>query len=429
MKKSIEVKLYEPARIQRMFSRINWVDKPFISLAAWGRQSGKSVWMRMDAFAYCMNNKRKKVIWLSPIQAQSNLALEELFVMFESNRELWDHIVEKVDRRYPCIYFKNGSRLWFKSMDSGDNLRGGTYHRVYMDEAAYMKEEDIKTIVFPYVTRTKGRIVMVSTFKGRNWFWDWYLEGQDSDNKDRIISMKATYQDLTEFPEVIEHVENNIRPSMSKAEFAQEYLCNPTDSKSLFMDVEARVYTDELTTEDLECRRFVGIDVGFSQDYTVLTCINEHGKVIDIDRFHYKDSNMSNDQFRERIYQFLRKHETWLDTAHFERNNNQFLYDELFDGDELFRRTTLDFLVTPTTKSAMINHLIMLFDRGQIQIPKDKTLIQELYDFRGKMDLNTGTIRFAGDKGKHDDMVMSLAHAAYARFETLDGGTIEWHRG
>ena len=39
----------------------------------------------------------------------------------------------------------------------------------------------------------------------------------------------------------------------------------------------------------------------------------------------------------------------------------------------------------------------------------------------------TGNIKFSNDKGKHDDGVMSLAHACYCALEEMDGGVIEWH--
>ena len=434
MKKTVKLKMYEPAQIQKNAHRIAYEEEPFITLLAWGRQSGKSIYMKNDCFMYALNHPKSTVLFLSPIQDQSNKVMNELDAVFEEYRSTWELIIKKFDRKWNTFYFQNGSVLRFKSADSGDNLRGGTYDRVYLDEAAYMDLDFIQQVVFPFVTRTGGRLVMASTFKGKNWYWDWYNEGLDEGNWDRIKSMKATYRDLVEFPEVIDHVENNIRPNMSKASFAQEYLCEPVDGGTLFTDIEGCIR--EVTSEDVEGKRlFIGMDIGISQDYTVLTCVTEDNVIVDIDRFHYKDSNMTNDEFRKRIIDFVHKHYEWLHTGYFELNNNQFLYDELCDMDDKFMMKMLPMQVTPTSKPDMVNNLILLFDHGRIVIPNNeelkaevKELVKELYDFKGRKDLTTGNIRFAGDKNRHDDSVMSLSHATWCCFEELDGGFIEFHR-
>ena len=108
-------------------------------------------------------------------------------------------------------------------------------------------------------------------------------------------------------------------------------------------------------------------------------------------------------------------------------NNNELLYDELCEMSEVFTTRMLDVVVTPSNKPKMIHHLVWLFEKGLISVPNHEWLIAELYDFKGKQDSVTGNIRFSNDKGKHDDGVMSLAHACYCALEEMDGGVIEWH--
>ena len=70
----------------------------------------------------------------------------------------------------------------------------------------------------------------------------------------------------------------------------------------------------------------------------------------------------------------------------------------------------------------MIRNLVKLFEDKKIQIPRNNELLKELYDFKSKRNAITGNLQFQNTDGKHDDMVMSLAIAAYCAFEEQDGG-------
>ena len=60
--------------------------------------------------------------------------------------------------------------------------------------------------------------------------------------------------------------------------------------------------------------------------------------------------------------------------------------------------------------------------RRDISIPNNQELIKELYDFKSKRNPITGNLQFSNSEGRHDDMVMSLAIAAYCAKEEQDGG-------
>lgn len=274
----------------------------------------------------------------------------------------------------------------------------------------------------PMVTRTGGRVAMASTFNGRNWFWEWYQRGMKEDEWTSVKSIKRTFLDLKD--KDVHRTVMTIKKGMTEAQFAQEFLCRPVSASSLFSKVEDAV---NRRVPDEKRRLFIGVDIGISQDYTVLTCIDEDYSVVDIDRFHYRDDGMTHEELKDRIIAFVEKQGEWLQSGHFEVNNNELLYDELCEMSEVFTTRMLDVVVTPSNKPKMIHHLVWLFEKGLISVPNHEWLIAELYDFKGKQDSVTGNIRFSNDKGKHDDGVMSLAHACYCALEEMDGGVIEWH--
>lgn len=411
----MQIKLYKPTQPQKDFLKVLYEDKPFITLAAMGRQTGKTYSMMNDAVMRALNNKRHRIFWVAPIMEQSGKVMKDIEAMFVGHQDLFEKIIKRFDRKLHEIYFHNGSFIKFRSGEAGDNLRGATLDFIYIDEAAYQKQSFISEVLLPMVTRTNGRVCMASTFNGPNWFYDWYKDGQVESNWEQIKSIKRTYLDLND-PDV-EKTVLGIRKSMSKAEFEQEFLCRPVSANALFSNIEDAV-TDQLNT-DYE-RIYIGMDIGVAQDYTVLTAMTENYEVVDIHRFNYKEEGMDYDEFKQVIKDFYMKHDKKLAAAYFEMNNNDLLFDDLTDDERLYKM--IPFQTTAKSKPEMIRNLIKLFEDKVIKIPNNSDLIKELYDFKSKRNPITGNLQFSNTDGKHDDMVMSLAIAAYCLKEETDGG-------
>jgi len=413
----MQIKLYNPTQPQKDFYRLIHEDSPFISCIVAGRQTGKTFFMQNDAVMRALNNPKHRMFWVSPIQDQANKVMKDIEAMFANHQELWTQIVKRYDRKANEMYFYNGSFIKFRSADSGDNLRGATLDYIYLDEAAYMRLDFINEVLLPMVTRTNGKVCAASTFNGPNWFFEWYKEGQLEENWEQIKSIKRTYLDLKD-PDV-EKTVLGIKKSMTKAQFNQEFLCRPVSGNALFSNVEDAVVTEDFSNYE---RVYIGMDIGVAQDYTVLTALSENYEVIGIDRFNFKEEGMDSDEFKQRIKDFYLHYDQddRLAACYFEVNNNDLLFDDLTDDERLYKM--IPFHTTSKTKPIMIRNLIKLFEEKKIFIPNDSNLIKELYDFRSKRNPITGNLQFSNTEGKHDDMVMSLAIAAYCASEEQDGG-------
>ena len=411
----MQIKLYKPTEPQVDFHRLVHDDSPFISCLVAGRQTGKTFFMQNDCVMRALNNPKHRMFWVSPIQDQANKVMKDIEGMFSSHQDLWAKIIKRYDRKANEMYFYNGSFIKFRSADSGDNLRGATLDYIYLDEAAYMKLDFINEVLLPMVTRTGGKVSAASTFNGPNWFYDWYKEGQQEENWEQIKSIKRTYLDLND--DNVAKTVLGIKKSMTKAQFDQEFLCKPVSANALFSNVEDAV-VDKL---DTRCERtYIGMDIGVAQDYTVLTAMSDDYRVIDIDRFNYKEEGMDYEEFKARIKSFYLKHDNNLAAAYFEVNNNDLLFDDLTDDDRLYK--LIPFTTSAQSKPEIIRNLIKLFEDKVIKIPKNTDLIKELYDFKSKRNAITGNLQFSNTDGKHDDMVMSLAICAYCAAEEQDGG-------
>jgi hypothetical protein len=414
----MKLKLYNPTKPQVDFHTLVHEDKPFISCIVAGRQTGKTFFMQNDAIMRALNNPRHRMFWVSPIQDQANKVMKDIEAMFSKHQDLWTQIIKRYDRKANEMYFYNGSFIKFRSADSGDNLRGATLDYIYLDEAAYMKLDFINEVLLPMVTRTGGRVAASSTFNGPNWFYEWYKEGQAEENWHQIKSLKRTYLDLND-PKVDATV-LGIKKSMTKGQFDQEFLCKPVSANALFSNVEEAI--DRIGITEPYKRVYIGMDIGVAQDYTVLTAITEDYKVIAIDRFNFKEENMDSEEFKQRIKDFYlhQDKEGKLAAAYFEVNNNDLLFDDLTEDERLYKM--IPFNTTSKTKPLIVKNLMKLFEDKLITVPNHTELIKELYDFKSKRNPITGNLQFSNTEGKHDDMVMSLAIAAYCAFEEQDGG-------
>ena len=411
----MEIKLYNPTNPQKDFLKIIYDDKPFITLAAMGRQTGKTYAMMNDAVMRALNNKKHRMFWVSPIQDQANKVMKDVESMFSNHQDLFSEIITRFDRKHNEIYFYNGSFIKFRSSEAGDNLRGATLDFIYIDEAAFIKEAFINEVLLPMVTRTNGRVVMSSTFNGKNWYWDWYQRGLKKEDWGQIKSIKKTYLDLND--QKVEDTVLGIKKSMTKAQFDQEFLCRPVSSDALFSNIEDAVVEKIVERYD---RLYIGMDIGVAQDYTVLTAMTQDYEVIDMDRFNFKEQGMDSTEFKQRIKDFYLKHFEDLAAAYFEVNNNDLLFDEITDDDRMYK--LIPFHTTSKSKPEIIRNLIKLFEDNKIKIPNYEVLVKELYDYKSKRNPVTGNLQFSNTEGKHDDCVMSLAIAAYCAAEEQDGG-------
>lgn len=411
----MKLKLYKPTEPQKDFLKIIYEDKPFITLAAMGRQTGKTYAMMNDAVMRALNTPKHRMFWVSPIQDQANKVMKDIEAMFSNHQDVFEQIITRFDRKHNEIYFYNGSFIKFRSSEAGDNLRGATLDFIYIDEAAFIKEAFINEVLLPMVTRTNGRVVMSSTFNGKNWYWDWFVRGRDPENFEQVKSIKRTYLDLNDGD--VEKTVLGIKKSMTKAQFDQEFLCKPVSADALFSDIEEAV-SKEIPAEYE--RVYIGMDIGVAQDYTVLTAMTQDHHVIDIDRFNFKEEGLDSDGFKQRIKNFYLKHFDKLAAAYFEINNNDLLFDDITSDERMYKM--LPFQTTSSSKPDIIRNLIKLFEDRNIKIPDYDILVKELYDYKGKKNPITGNMQFSNTDGKHDDCVMSLAICAWCCTEEQDGG-------
>jgi len=437
MKDVQQIKLYEPSLPQQWANDVVYGKKPFITLMKYGRQTGKSYWALMDMILRGMNNKNQKIRFVTPSYSLASKHMQTIDNHFNGFEELKDKIFRKIRYKEQEYTFHNGTVASFLSAEAEDNLRGDTAHFMYIDEAAFIKETTYTEILLPMLTRTRGRLAMFSTPNGKNWFYDLYMKGMNKKNQDLVYSLSATYLDLSDQDDYqdILRVIMSLKDTMSTNAFNREVMGEFISDKSLFAGVAEARRTKEWYKEYFEAsvdvvngvrlapRKFIGIDIGVVNDYTVLTCIDEFNVVVDIDRFNMADEKYTHKEFKERIAKFYRKHEADLVSAYIEVNNKEILIDELVYEFKMSKLNPMRTLAS--NKATMVDVLIKLFDDYAITIPYNEQLEKELYAFSSVQNKVTGKWQYKGSDNINDDMVMSLVIACVCKDEELSSGYTE----
>ncbi|HPV08970.1 MAG TPA: terminase family protein, partial [Aggregatilineales bacterium] len=79
------------------------------------------------------------------------------------------------------ITLPTGGTIQVRSADRPDSLRGEGLDFLIIDEAAFVREEAWTEALRPALSDRQGRAVIISTPKGRNWFWRAYQRGMSGD--------------------------------------------------------------------------------------------------------------------------------------------------------------------------------------------------------------------------------------------------------
>ena len=369
-----------------------------------GRQVGKTSVAGQIALYLTMNNKNYKVGFFLPTFKQ---AKEQFGRIVKGLKGVSESIVtfNKTDLE---ISFCNGSVIKFWTSEN-DNCRGYTYKTIIVDEACFVKKDIFAAGILPTViislSNNTGKVLLTSTPKEKNWFYDYFIKGLDT-TQDMYKSITFTSEEGGLYKEKdLKAIKEMTPESIYKNEYLAEFI---EDGNGLFSYTNS-LYVgnkyEELSTNYTSKNQCVaGLDVGMENDYTVLTIMETvSGKVVFIKKWNKCDWYDT----LEEVVQIVKKY------------NNAKLFVEsngigampLQTLSKMYNNTK-KWVTSETSKVDIIQKLMKDLSLNEITIPKDEQLLKELNDF-GVKYVN-GKPRYAAIKG-NDDMVMSLAICNYNR--------------
>ena len=369
--------------------------------ACCGRRWGKSLtglnWLQEGNF-----NEGGQNWWVSPVYAQARAVYRRLL---NACHKFSHKIIRYKSDSELLIEWMNRSTLFFKSADRYENLRGEGLKRVVMDEAARQRRAVWEEIIRPAVSDTGGRVMFITTPKGKNWFFELYNRGHDPLYPEYASFTFPTADNPLVMKEDIEEAKRNLPLDV----FEQEYLATFLESAAGVFRNFRRCMTQEMMDPIRGLSYVIGLDLAKHTDFSVLSVFNQLGEQVYLERFNQLDYTFQEEKIRILASKY---------------NDAMIVMDVTGVGEPVFdalcNTTKLDihpYLFTNDSKRELIQHLMLAFEQENIKILSDKSSegrlqANELDIFEYRMN-DIGRVFYSAPSGYHDDIVVATALANY----------------
>jgi phage FluMu gp28-like protein len=383
-------------------------DKSKRIVACMGRQTGKTTTIAMKAIHFADTNPKVLVLITSPSLRQSMIMFDRIASFVFSSPYLRNKVVRATRT---LIQFENGSRII--ALPCSENLlRGYTANMVICDEAAFMPEEVITQVIFPMLSTTDGYAIFLSTPWGKDhFFYRAFVNPAYSVHKVRA----------NECPLITKEFLEEMRANMTREAFLMEYEAEFVEAlNSYFPQDLIRKCVELAQKHELELQTnleitfpkgeyYGGVDFGKLQDYSVLTVLKRDGDILKLIYMH---------QFPlETPYTQVIGH---LVRAHQKFGFAKIFVDQTGVGEPVLEeirnqgvRYVEGLKFTIQTKEELLTNLKMIMEQSRLAIPYHRRLCQQINEQQYEYS-KIGHLRFSHPENSHDDMLWSLALAAYA---------------
>jgi hypothetical protein len=390
-----------------------------VSLLA-GRQWGKSTILGADGAYYGATHANRQVYCVAPTLDQARIIFNEIAGHFR--RPPLSYLVDGKIVDYPFPHFKllNGTEFHGRGANAPQYIRGKRAHRVYADEASFIKDKTLTDVIEPMFTVTgkeaDSAFIPTSTPFGQGTFYEWYELGRQS--AEDYLSFRFTSEDNP-------FADRKLLARV-KERYGEDSLVWRTEYLALFPDSDMAVfpwrdiawayehwpYLDKENGQHLfpirsaRGHRYVqGVDLANRRDYFVSTILDVTDPLavplVHYDRMQGKDYPTYKSIVRDN-YSAYNTCDTLVDATSLGESVAQDLADIGAEGYKFG---------SAQQKAEVVYELKRMLSEHRLLIPYDRDIIDELRYFEYDITPNK-VIRMEASKG-HDDIVMSLALAAH----------------
>ncbi|MFN4033296.1 MAG: terminase large subunit domain-containing protein [Fimbriimonadales bacterium] len=367
-----------------------------VRVLACGRRWGKTEAIAAEIARALLGDAPREVLLVAPSHEQAMLGFERALEFLHRAG------ARPTVRRTPAPTLTLGkSKLWARSAARGGMLlRGRKAHLIIVDEAAYVPEQVVHEVLTPMLADTGGKLALVSTPRGKNYFYRLYQQGLDDGVHIWSLRSPSWHNPLLS-PTVLQMQAS----LMTQRQFQIEY-------GAQFLDEAGQVFRTEWVDRALMLQLYpegltvAGVDWARYHDYTALAVLHgsrEGAKLLDIRR-----------------WQGL----AWTEQAAVVARRIQMhaaarvLCDRTGVGDPLLEALQAagvphaeGVAFTQAFKQSLIENLALMLEGARLQLTPDPALLHELYHFEATPTQRGA--RLQASPGVHDDLVTALALAAW----------------
>jgi hypothetical protein len=372
-------------------------------VVACGSRFGKSVCAAMEGLAAAMQPAEHSVGWVvAPTYDLSERVFNQAAVVAASHLRHRIVSLKENERRLVIRNMGGGlSEIRGKSADNPISLLGEGLDWVIVDEASRLKPSIWENYLSQRLIDKEGWALLISTPKGKGYFFDLYKRGQNVDPDYQSWNMPSWANPLLD-REVIEQERERLPERVFRQEFGAEFI---EGSGAVFRNV--REAATGILQDPQRGEIYVGgLDLAKVEDFTVLVILNRKREVVFVDRFHRLDWSVQVARIKAATERYddvtLRVDSTGAGEP---------VYESLRQAGVQARA----YAFTQASKSALVNNLALMFERSEIVLPRPDLWpegIDELEAFEYSVT-DAGAVRTSAPSGVHDDCVVALALAAW----------------
>jgi hypothetical protein len=364
----------------------------------------------MEGLAAAMAPKAHSIGWVvAPTYDLADRVFRQI-VMIALERMKHRIVTMKEHERLLVIRNLGGglSEIRGKSADNPVSLLGEGLDWLIIDEASRLKPVIWESHLSQRLLDKKGWCLMISTPRGKGWFYDAWRRGQGPDRDPDFESWNGpSWSSPFLSKEMIELEEGRLPERVFRQEYGGEFL---EGSGQVFRYVREAATGDWQEPSNLRDRLYqyqIGLDLAKINDFTVMVVMDPATKaVVAVDRFHRLDWSIQIARIKALA---LKYHEAdvLVDTT----GAGEPIYEALCKED--IRVEPYPFTVK--SKAALIDFLALQFETRNIVLPKVELWpvgIEELEAFEYSVT-DQGHVRTSAPGGMHDDCVVALALAAW----------------
>lgn len=357
-----------------------------------GRRAGKTI-MAAELAVYSLLDG-KQVLLSSTSQDQADVFWEFVITWLQpliANKTAYKNEVRRI-LKY------NGGRIQVKTGSNPHALRSRGVDLLVLDECAYLEPDAWRKAGVPTLADRDGTAVFISSPKRRNWFFELYQQAV-ADTSGR---WQAWHFSTLANPLLPQSALDALLADMTEEDYQQEILAQFLEGQgAVFRYVDERCIGHKLPPYT---GRFVfGVDWAKERDYTVIVVIDTQTRaIVDYDRFNGVDWALQRGRLRT-LYDQWKPQLIWAESNSVGSPNIEALQRE---GLPVHK-----FETTATSKPALIESLVLAFDRAEIIALDDAKMKGEFMAYERKVSPTTGRSQYSAPVGLHDDIVMATALA------------------
>jgi hypothetical protein len=312
-----------------------------------------------------------------------------------------------INKNEHAVSFAGGGYVQIFSADRDVAMRGNAFHLVVVDEAAQVSEVTHEEVILPTLADHDGVEVLISTPKGRTWYFDEYTRA--AGDRSGLRSAWNAPSSANPHPNIRKAFHEAQRNCSAKT-FRQEWLAEFIDDGEVFSNINRCLRPVELPVGG---QLVFGIDWAREEDFTVVVGFNP-----------WSDGSIKGGSAKT-LYRATRKpYAEQLQqirglVAHYkpariiaERNSmGGPLVEQLRNDLKGTGTEVAGFVTSAESKGRIVDMLALAFERETVRVSEtDQALISELHCFTSRRRQD-GSLWYGAPIGRHDDTVIALALA------------------